>query len=41
MDTDYAQATSDWIRAQIIQNAGIAVLTQANHQPSMVVQLLS
>ena len=39
-DTDYAAATSELARAQIIQQAGTAMLAQANQQPSMVLALL-
>lgn len=39
-DTDYAQATADLARAQIIQQAGNAMLTQANQLPYMVLSLL-
>lgn len=40
LDTDYAKATSELARAQIIQQAGTAMLSQANQQPSMVLSLL-
>ena len=40
MDTDYAEATSDLARTQIIQQAGTAMLAQANELPSSVLQLL-
>jgi len=39
-DTDYAQATSDLARQQIIQQAGTAMPAQANQMPSMVLALL-
>jgi flagellin len=39
-DTDYAQATADLARAQIMQQAGTAMLTQANQLPYMVMALL-
>ena len=39
-DTDYATATSELARAQIIQQAATAMLAQANQQPSMVLALL-
>lgn len=39
-DTDYAQATADMARAQIVQQAGAAMLTQANQLPYMVMSLL-
>ncbi|PUE57994.1 flagellin [Limnohabitans sp. 2KL-17] len=41
IDTDYAKATADLARAQIIQEAGTAMLSQANQQPVMVLHLLS
>lgn len=40
MDTDYAQATAELARTQIIQQASIAVLAQANQQPQTVLRLL-
>ena len=40
MDTDYAQATSALARSQIIQQAGTAMLAQANQQPVYVLALL-
>jgi flagellin len=40
MDTDYAQETANLARVQILQQAGSAMLTQANNQPQMVMQLL-
>lgn len=39
-DTDYAQEVSNLIRAQILQQAGIAILAQANQQPQMILRLL-
>jgi len=39
-DTDYAKATSDLARSQILQQAGTAMLAQANQQPNMVLALL-
>lgn len=39
-DTDYAAATSDLARQQIIQQAGTAILAQANQQPQSVLSLL-
>lgn len=41
IDTDYAKATADLARAQIVQQAGTAMLSQANQQPVMVLYLLS
>lgn len=40
VDTDYAQATAELARAQIIQQAGSAMLSQANQSPRMVYMLL-
>tara|TARA_B100001059_G_scaffold228507_1_gene259750 strand:+ start:101 stop:973 length:873 start_codon:yes stop_codon:yes gene_type:complete len=40
MDTDYAESTSELARTQIIQQAGTAMLAQANQLPSSVLQLL-
>ena len=39
-DADYTSTTTDLARAQIIQQAGTAMLAQANQQPSMVMSLL-
>ena len=39
-DTDYATATTELARGQIIQQAATAMLAQANQQPSMVMSLL-
>jgi flagellin len=41
LDTDYAQSTSELARTQIIQQAGTAMLAQANQLPSTVLALLS
>jgi flagellin len=41
MDTDYAQATSNLTQAQIVQQAGVAMLSQANEIPQNVLSLLS
>jgi flagellin len=40
LDTDYASATTELARAQIIQQAGTAMLAQANQQPASVLSLL-
>jgi flagellin len=40
LDTDYAQATTELARTQIIQQASTAVLAQANAQPQSVLKLL-
>jgi len=39
-DTDYAAATSELARTQIIQQAATAILAQANQQPQSVLSLL-
>lgn len=41
MDTDYAKTTANLARAQILQNAGTAMLSQANQQSYSVLQLLN
>ena len=41
LDVDYAKATAELARSQIIQEAGSAMLSQANHQPLLVLHLLS
>ena len=41
LDTDYAQSTSELARTQIIQQAGTAMLAQANQLPATVLALLS
>lgn len=40
LDTDYAKATTDLAKAQIIQQAGTAMLAQANQSPYSVLALL-
>ena len=40
LDTDYARATSDLAARQIIQQAGTAMLAQANQLPQSVLTLL-
>lgn len=40
MDADYAQATADMARALILDQAGKAMLSQANQQPMYVLALL-
>ena len=39
-DADIAQSMSEMVRTQILQQAGISVLAQANEAPSLVLQLL-
>lgn len=41
MDTDYAQATAELARTMILDQAGSAMLSQANQQPYYVLALLS
>ena len=40
LDTDYAQATAEMARAMILDQAGTAMLSQANQQPMYVLALL-
>jgi flagellin len=40
MDTDYATASADLSRTQIIQQAATAMLAQANQQPQSVLALI-
>ena len=40
MDTDYALATTQLAKTQIIQQAATAMLAQANQQPQTVMTLL-
>jgi len=39
-DTDYASETASLSRAQVLQQAGMAMLTQANQLPQQVLSLL-
>jgi flagellin len=41
VDTDYAQATAEMARSMILNQAGSAMLSQANQQPYYVLALLS
>jgi flagellin len=41
MDTDYAQTTAELARSMILNQAGTAMLSQANQQPYYVLALLS
>jgi flagellin len=41
MDTDYAQVTAELARSMILNEAGTAMLSQANQQPYYVLALLS
>lgn len=40
MDTDYAKTTADMARSMILNQAGSAMLSQANYQPMLVLALL-
>lgn len=40
-DVDVAQATAELVRLQILQQAGAAVLAQANQQPSLALKILN
>jgi flagellin len=40
MDADFAQETANLSRAQILQQAGTAMIAQANQQPQLVLNLL-
>jgi flagellin len=40
MDTDFAVETSNLSRAQVLQQAGNAMLAQANQAPQQVMSLL-
>jgi flagellin len=40
MDADFAQETSNLTRVQILQQAGTAMIAQANQMPQSVLQLL-
>lgn len=40
LDADYSVSTTELAKQQIIQQAGIAMLAQANQQPQVVLQLL-
>ncbi|MBT5230578.1 MAG: flagellin, partial [Methylococcales bacterium] len=39
-DADFAQETAKLTRAQILQQAGISILSQANQQPQLALSLL-
>lgn len=39
-DADIASSMSELVLSQILQQAGVSVLAQANQAPSMVLQLL-
>jgi flagellin len=39
-DADFAAETAELSRTQVLQSAGLSILTQANAQPQNVLQLL-
>ncbi|MDD2468179.1 MAG: flagellin, partial [Desulfobulbus sp.] len=39
-DADIAQETSEMTKANILQQAGVSILTQANQTPQLALQLL-
>ena len=39
-DTDMASESSDFSKSQVLQQAGVAMLSQANAQPNLVLRLL-
>ena len=41
MDADYAKASTELARSQILQQAGTAILAQANASQQVVLQLLN
>ena len=41
MDADFASETSQLSKAQIIQQASVSVLAQANAQPQLALSLLT
>ena len=40
LDTDYAKEMTEFAKAQIVRQAGMAMLSQANAIPNQVLQLL-
>jgi len=40
MDTDFASETANLTKNQILQQAGVAMLAQANQLPQLVLSLL-
>ncbi len=40
MDTDYSQESANMAKAQVLQQAGVAMLAQANQQPQQILSLL-
>ena len=40
LDADFAMETAELSRTQILQQAGVAILAQANAQPQLVLSLL-
>ena len=40
LDADFAQETAQLSRTQVLQQAGVSILAQANAQPQLVLSLL-
>ena len=40
VDTNFATETANLTKLQIMQQAGVAILAQANQNPSLILQLL-
>ena len=40
LDADFARETAELSRTQVLQQAGISILAQANAQPQLVLSLL-
>jgi flagellin len=40
LDADFAQETAQLSRTQVLQQAGVSILSQANAQPQLVLSLL-
>ena len=40
MDTDMAEEMTEYTKNQVLSQAGISVLAQANERPSQILQLL-
>ena len=40
LDADFAQETAELSRTQVLQQAGVSILAQANAQPQLVLSLL-
>ena len=40
LDADFAKETAELSRTQVLQQAGVSILAQANAQPQLVLSLL-